>query len=325
MKATARAFANVALAKYWGKADVRENLPAVPSLSLTLDPLATTTTVAFDGALKGDEATLNGEIAAGRPLARIVKLLDDVRAEAGVSSFARVETNNSFPTAAGLASSASGFAALACAARVAAGLPHDPRRASITARRASASAARSIYGGFVILPAGHKGERELAAMPLFAADAWDLRVVAAVVAEGEKDVSSTRGMELSAQTSPYYDGWVGQAPITFERVLEGVRARDLELTGSAMEASTFAMHACAMASEPSLVYFRPATLAVYETVRALRKRGTGAWATSDAGPHVKVFCEAADVANVEAALRETPGVLRTILARPGGPATVEAE
>jgi diphosphomevalonate decarboxylase len=323
MKATARAFANVALAKYWGKSDTAQNLPAVPSLSLTLDPLATETTVEFDSALAKDEAILNGHVAEGRPLARIVKLLDDVRAEAGVSLFAHVETNNSFPTAAGLASSASGFAALACAARVAAGLPHDPRLASITARRASASAARSIYGGFAVLPAGHGGERDLAASPLFPADFWDLRVVAAVITEGEKDVSSTRGMELSAQTSPYYDGWVGQAPIYFERVLEGVRARDLELAGSAMEASTFAMHACAMASEPPLIYFRGATLSAYETVRALRKRGTGAWATSDAGPHVKVFCEAADVASVEAALRETPGVLRTIVCIPGGPATVE--
>jgi hypothetical protein len=131
--ARAVAHANIALAKYWGKSNVEENLTAVPSLSLTLAPLRTVTRVELDSALSADRATLDGEALSGRPLARVVELLDRVRARAGSSSFARVESHNEVPTAAGLASSASGFAALALAALAAAG-----RRLARSSERAGA-------------------------------------------------------------------------------------------------------------------------------------------------------------------------------------------
>lgn len=324
MKATARAFANIALAKYWGKADSDLNLPAMPSLSLTVTELFTTTTVAFDDGLSSDDVVVSDAAQSGRTRERVVKLLDRVRNEAGVDLFARVASQNTFPVASGLASSASGFAALAVAARVAAGLPHDAVLASRLARTASVSAARSVYGGFVTLDRGAPGDADLAATPVFDADYWDLRVVVALVGDAQKETSSTDGMERTRMTSPFYDAWALTAPRFYGEVLAGVRARDLERVGTAMEASTFAMHACAMASAPPVVYWKPPTLAIYDAVRALRARGTCAWATSDAGPHVKVFCEARDEGSVTQSLRAVDGVTRVLVAKPGGPATLEA-
>jgi diphosphomevalonate decarboxylase len=147
--ATARACANIALVKYWGKRDPARNLPAAGSLSLTLDALTTVTTVRFDDALPADRMLLGGDAAPPAAMARASAFLDLVRAQAGVTARASIETVNHFPTASGLASSASGFAALALAATRAAGLDLDGAALSRLARQGSGSAARSIYGGFV--------------------------------------------------------------------------------------------------------------------------------------------------------------------------------
>jgi diphosphomevalonate decarboxylase len=318
MQKTARARANIALAKYWGKSDVALNLPAVPSLSLTLEPLTTTTTVTFTADLRTDSLLINGKITTGDALARASKLLARVRERAGVPLFAHVESKNEFPTASGLASSASGFAALACAASAAAGLPFSPRELSMLARASSASAARSIYPGFVALPAGKEGDSSLQAEMLFDENHWDVCMIVAVNAEGAKAIGSTSGMERSRTTSPYYNAWLAAAPSYFNEVLAGVAARDLARVGTAMEESTFAMHACAMASSPSVSYLQPATLSALETVRRLRKtESLGVYATMDAGPHVKALCLQRDADRVERGLRETPGVLRTLRAVPG--------
>lgn len=314
----ARARANIALAKYWGKSDKALNLPAVPSLSMTLDPLLTETRVSLRGDLAQDELLLNGAPALGGELTRATELLDRVRAEAGIKTRARVESKNHFPTASGLASSASGFAALAAAARQAAGLPFDAAKTSALARRSSASAARSVFGGFVELPAGKPGDDALAATQLAAEAHWPLRIVVAVTAEGRKDVGSTDGMTHTKVTSPYYEPWVQAAPALADQVRAGILARDLARVGRAMEQSTLAMHACALAADPGLLYFRPATLAAFACVRELRQDGKAeVYATMDAGPHVKALCHVSQMGIVSAALLATPGVLRVIHAEPG--------
>ena len=141
--ATASARANIALAKYWGKADVQLNLPAVPSVSITLAPLTTRTTVSFVDGLDADRFLLGGAPAEPKETARVTKLLDRVRALSGLALRAEVTSANEFPTASGLASSASGFAALAAAARAAAGLPFDRDAISALARASSVSSCRS--------------------------------------------------------------------------------------------------------------------------------------------------------------------------------------
>ncbi len=325
LRATARACANIALAKYWGKADVERNVPAVPSISLTLDGLVTETCVYFSESLDQDELILGGAPAPDPALRRASQMLERVRRIARLRAFARVESRNGFPTASGLASSASGFAALAAASCAAAGLTLELRKLSALARWSSASAARSIYGGFVELPRGRAGDDRVAAKPLFDRDYWDVRIVVAVATESPKAVGSTDGMEHSRKTSPFYDSWVASAPKIAARVRAGLRERDLELLGPAMEQSTLAFHACAMASAPATLYFAPVTLAVFERVRALRAGGTSVYATMDAGPHVKALCLAKDAPDVALALGAVPGVLRTIVAAPGPGVTVDLE
>lgn len=322
--ARARARANIALAKYWGKSDDASNLPAVPSVSITLDPLVTETTVVFDEALSADAFSLDGAPADAGELARVIAMLDEVRARAGLGARARVESVNHFPTAAGLASSASGFAALAAAASTAAGL-HEPLEVlSARARRASASAARSIWGGFVELPAGEPGDDALSARPLAGPDHWDLRVVVAVTAVGRKAVGSRRGMNHTRYTSVYWDAWLRESRPLADGIIDAIMTRDLERLVPLVEQSFFAMHAVAMTASPSILYWQPASVAALHTLRQLRQDGLLVCPTMDAGPHVKALCRAADCAVVQQALAETEGVLRTLVASPGPGVEVEA-
>jgi diphosphomevalonate decarboxylase len=316
-EASARACANIALAKYWGKADVKRNVPAVPSISLTLDQLVTETRVRFDASLPSDVVRLDGRRASAAEAERVVTMLDRVRRESRVRSNAHVSSHNHFPTAAGLASSASGFAALAAAASAAAGLRFNARRLSALARGSSASAARSVYGGFVELPAGSRGDAELAARPIAPSEHWNVRLVVALTETGKKKVGSTEGMERSRKTSPYYQAWLDQAPRWARKIKRAIKDRDLDVLGAAMEQSTLAFHCCAITSDPPILYWAPATLTALATVRGLRERGLSAWATMDAGPHVKVLCGIGDATRVRQALDRTPGVTRTWVAKPG--------
>lgn len=315
---TARAVAhpNIALAKYWGKKAAPGNVPAVPSLSVTLAGMCTTTEVSFDDALASDAFTLNGAPAAAAPLARTTELLDRVRALAGIRTRARVHSANDFPTASGLASSASGFAALALAATRAAGLDLAPSQVARVARQSSASAARSLFGGFAELDT--EGETRAVAP----AAQLDLHVLVCVTSELEKAVASTSGMLETAKKSPYYASWLDAAPRIFADVKAALLARDFERLGEATEASAFAMHASAMAA--GIVYFNAGTLAALEAVRELRKGGALAYATMDAGPHVKVLVLGGDRERVLERMQKVEGVLRVLETRPGNAASVEA-
>ena len=311
-RAIAIAHSNIALAKYWGKADVAGNYPAVPSLSLTLDALATITRVEFDPELTADSALLDGEALSGRPLERITTLLGKVRELAGIQFFAKVESRNDFPTAAGLASSASGFAALALAATRAAGLKLPTDRVSSLARAASASAARSLYGGWAALRTASAGAERVAPPEHF-----PVAMLVAVTAKGPKAIGSTEGMQHTSLTSPYYATWVAHAPALFEQVRQAVLARDLAALGAAAEQSALMMHASMLAASPAVIYFSPTTLAVVAKVRELRTRGLQAFYTMDAGPHVKVLTGEESAGEVASALAEVTGVQRVISCRPG--------
>ena len=329
--ATAVAGTNIALVKYWGKRDEVLNLPATGSLSLTLDRLGTRTRVAFDGGDGAhDRVTLDGAKASEKVAARVTTFLDRVRARAGIAARATVVTDNSVPTASGLASSASGFAALALAATGAAGLTLAPTELSVLARLGSGSAARSIFGGFVEMARGARADgSDAAAHPLDAGagwDAnagWDVRLVIAITAAGEKALGSTAAMRRTAETSPYYQAWVGGVDGDLAAARAAIARRDLAALGAVAERSAMRMHASAMAADPPILYWNPATIAAISRVRALRAEGASAFFTIDAGPHVKVLCDAREAEAVAAALAETPGVLRTLIAAPGSGARLE--
>lgn len=328
MTSRARAIAhpNIALAKYWGKRPWGHNLPAVPSLSITLAGMSTTTDVVLEG--DADRLRLDGEDVDGRPVARVSQLLDLLWEEAagsGPRPRARVESANDFPTAAGLASSASAFAALAVAGNAALATGLSQEHLSCIARRVSASAGRSLFGGYVELLAGEEGQTRLPAREVAPADHWDLRLVVAVTTEDKKEVGSTEGMNHTAETSPLYPAWIDDAPAIFARVREAVLGRELEALGAAAEHSALTMHATAMAADPGLLYWNDVTLRVMKAVRAARREGLPAWFTIDAGPHVKVITSAERAADVAQLVQEVPGVHRAIDARVGGPARVVEE
>ena len=324
--AVALAHPNIALSKYWGKREGAGNFPAVPSLSVTLADMSTRTRVSFDEALARDRLVLDGTDTEGEPLSRVRALLDRVRAASDETRFAEVRSRNDFPTASGLASSASGFAALALAATRAAGLDWDAARVSDLARRSSASAARSLFGGYVELDAGPVAPREsdiLSARALAPVDHLDLTVLVCITTEAAKLVGSTSGMIHTASHGPYHAAWLGEAPRLHAELRSAVLARDFAKVGELSEASALAMHASAIAA--GVVYWNAATLALLASVRGLRARGVAAYATVDAGPHVKVLVRRQDVSAAESELSAVPGVLRVLRALPGGAARLADE
>jgi len=310
--AVASAHSNIALIKYWGKSDSARNLPAVPSLSLTLDGMTTTTRVEFDAELAADHVELDGAVTAGREQARVVALLDRVRAIRAFDSRARVTSQNDFPTAAGLASSASGFAALALAAASAAGLSLSLEAVSGLARQSSASAARSLFGGFASLPADSECAHQVAPE-----GHWDLRLLVAVTEEGRKPLGSTEAMEVTKQSSPYYAAWVTHAPLLFQEAERAVRERQFDTLGASMEQSTLMMHASMWATRPAILFLTEGTLAVMHRVRTLRSQGLPCYFTIDAGPHVKVLAEAKHAEAIQRELALMSQVKRVIPCAPG--------
>ena len=311
-RASARAGANFALIKYWGKRDTALNLPDVGSISLTLEALSTETTVSFDPALAADELVLDGRPSPER-LPRIAAFLDLLRDRAGVRAYARVETANNFPTAAGLASSASGFAALTVAADAALGTGWDARTLSELARIGSGSAARSIFGGFVEMHRGERGDgRDSVAEPLADGQHWPLQVAVAISTRAEKAVGSTEGMQRTADTSPFYAAWVEHQPADLAEARQAIEHKDFERLAAVSEGSALAMHGLAMSARPGLLYFNATTMECLHRVRALRADGVPVFFTVDAGPQVKAICEPVALPTVRDALAEVPGVIDVV-------------
>lgn len=323
LSATAVAHPNIALVKYWGKADAILNVPAVPSVSITLDALRTETRVRFDASLPADSLCMNGEeLASESPQARrIAACLDALRMLAEVPLRARVETRNDFPTGAGLASSASGFAALVVGAAAALKLKLSDADASRIARAASASAARSLFGGFAELPAGATGD-DVAASGIAPATHWPLEVAVAICAEGPKAVGSTRGMLDSAASSPFYRAWVEAAAADAATAGTAIRERDFDKLASVSEASCLKMHAVMQTTTPALLYWNAATMATLQRIRDLQAAGIEVFFTMDAGPQVKAICAPGSGRAVAAALARVPGVSRVLNSGLGGPAHV---
>jgi diphosphomevalonate decarboxylase len=320
---TAVAHPNIALVKYWGKRERVLNLPTAGSFSLTLGPVRTRTSVEWGQA--EDDFVLNGEAHKGLAGKKISRFLDLVRERSSGLGGARVLSDNDFPTAAGLASSASGFAALALAATEAAGLRMSPAELSVLARRGSGSAARSVFGGFVRMHAGTRADgSDALAEQVASAAHWPLTMLLCVTAEGKKAVSSTVGMNTTQETSPFFGAWVETVEPAVESAVAAVQARDFERLAQVAEASALQMHASAMASVPGVLYWNGATVAMIHEVRRWRAAGIPVFFTIDAGPHVKVCVPQEYTDRVANLAGEVPGVLRVLRTQAaGGPRVVD--
>lgn len=315
--ATACAHPNIALVKYWGKRDIRLNLPAVPSLSVTLDRYRTQTTVTRG--VDRDRVVIDGVEASGRPKERVLRLLDLLDPGRPPCD---VDSNSNFPVAAGLASSSSAFAALVLAASAAAGQEHTREQLSVLARRGSGSACRSLWGGFVSWQLGQRHDgSDSHGEPVAPADHWDLRVVVAVVSDAKKAIGSTDGMIRTQETSPLFPAFVAEAPGRVERARQALLDRDLAALGEEMERSTWEMHATMLSAWPTVRYARPGTMACLDAIADLRSQGLPAYCTMDAGPNVKVLCAADDSELVAEVLRGHARAVEVLAV--GGDPTVE--
>jgi diphosphomevalonate decarboxylase len=317
---TARANPNIAFVKYWGNRDDALRLPANGSISMNLGGFETRTTVRFEEGLQADEAKINGKIAGDKARVRISKMLDEVRALAGVQFFAKVESQNNFPTSAGMASSASAFAALAMASTRAAGIQLDEAALSRLARRSSGSACRSIPGGFVEWASG-TGDRNSYAISIAPPEYWDLADCISIISREQKSTGSTEGHAL-AGSSPLQAARVGDAPRRLDFCRHAILTRDFAALADIVESDSNLMHAVMMTSHPPLFYWQPSTLLVMQTVREARAKGMPVCYTVDAGPNVHVICTGPGRGETTKMLGSIPGVREVRLAHVGGAAKI---
>lgn len=323
---TATSAPNIALVKYWGKRDDLLKLSINDSLSITLDSavLASRTHLVLSDRLKADTVFFGGKRVADPKIAEWLML---VRRRLGKSHPAvrrkvLVITSNNFPTSAGIASSASGFAALARAMAGALGI-EDRREISILARLGSGSASRSIYGGFVRWKAGKRKDGEDSyAVPVKDEKHWpQIRDVIAIVDAGQKKVSSKDGMERTMATSELIGARFAGAERRVRRLAADVGKRDFAGLAEATMRDSNSMHATMLDTWPPVMYLNDASRRIMEAVHEMNgegRRGAKAAYTFDAGPNAHIITRAADVGRVKRMLSGIEGV-KEVIVSPSGP------
>ena len=328
MKVTAKANANIALTKYWGKKDAALKTPWNSSTSVTLEGLETTTTVEFDKKYKKDEFVLDGKEFGPETdeFKEVKEQLDIIRGKAKIKDFAKVVSRNDFPTAAGFASSASGLAALTFAASKAAGLNLSVKELSIISRMGSGSASRSLIDGFAIW---HKGSAsdglDSFAEQIAPISHWpEFRILGCVTSKKAKKVKSRAGMAQSVKNSPIFETWYTTAEKDAQKMVELVKWKKFEELGQLAQKNCILMHACAMTTTPAIIYWTDGTMQVIHRVMELQDEGMKAYFTIDGGPQVKVICLEKDVPKLKEELSKLDLVQEIIECKPGlGPRVVK--
>jgi diphosphomevalonate decarboxylase len=323
MKSSAIAHSNIALIKYWGRSldyDRCLNIPSNDSVSMTKYGLSqdthlqTHTTIDFSDTYEKDTAFLQGEILVGREMDRVLEVVNPLRELANIDYKFKMMSRNDFPTRAGLASSASGFAALEIAAANALGLDFSKEEISTYARLGSGSAARSIHGGFVYWNRGDSHETSFAEQ-ICGPDECDMNAVIAIVNEGKKDVPSEVGHE-SAYSSPFNDVRIGKSQEQAKGIKKAILDDDFSKVGSLAEENCKYMHTVMMTSTPPLFYWHPDTLRLIKSIHRIREEGLECYFTIDAGPNVHCLCRREDAYELQKILENIGCINKTILARP---------
>src|SRR5699024_9622109 len=189
-----------------------------------------------------------------------------------------ISSKNDVPTAAGFASSASGFAALAAAASKAIGLEVSEEELSRITRRGSGSACRSIYGGFAEWKMGEKDDgSDSYALPIAPKDHWDLRIAAVILTDKEKSVSSREGMKRTVDTSAFFEAWVESNPADLQAIKEGIQARDFKKVGEIAESNCLKMHATTLGAKPPFTYWTDASMKIMQEIQGMRNEGIPAY------------------------------------------------
>ena len=316
--ASAAAHPNIAFIKYWGNRDNALRLPSNGSVSMNLASLYTRTTVTFHGDLKSDVLWVNGEKSSPAAEIRTAAFMDEVRRLVPGIGYAEIISENSFPTGAGMASSASAYAALAMAASAAAGLNLKENECSRLARMGSGSASRSIPDGFCEWLAGC-GDEDSYAVSIAPSAHWDLRDLIAVVSGEHKKVGSSAGHGM-ADTSPFQAERVRTAPGRVKNCREAILNQNFDALAEVSERDMIMMHAVMMTQDPPLFYWEPVSLRLIKLVREWREEGLSCFATLDAGPNVHVICTPESTAELRGRMEKIEGVREVLESGPGGKA-----
>lgn len=332
---TALAPSNIAFMKYWGKRDPSLQWPANDSLSMTLSSSYTVTTARrHDGNADvfqfANGPTINSAM---HPHHKIFRHLNFLRDQLGTTGYLSITSENTFPTGCGIASSASGFAALTLASTAAftghsdwneLAMKNAPREAlAHWSRQGSGSAGRSLLGGFVRWDAGASPKEQRIYAP-FSADHWRLSDVIVILSSEEKAVSSSEA-HLAAWGSPLFAPRLAGVASKMKRVMTAIEQKNLENLGIEIESEALDMHAVAMTGNPQAHYFTSDTVRFLTWVREERARGTlPAYFTVDAGPNVHLICETKDVDQVTRRLQKEWPRVKTIVDRVGsGPKIIQ--
>jgi diphosphomevalonate decarboxylase len=284
MKSTAIANSNIAFVKYWGKKDYELNLPMNPSISMTLDKnLSTITTVDFSKEYKEDIFFLNDKKQSGEKLERVSWFLDLIRAKAHSRLKAKVYSINTFPTGSGIASSASGFAALAAASTKALELNLSKKELSSLARQGSGSASRSIFGGFVFWD--NESSKQI-----YDENYWpELRDMIIIVENKEKKISSRQGMKLTSETSKLYSKRIKNIKTTIEKVKKALLEKNFESLMNLVMQDSDNMHECIHDTTPKLEYLNKKSYEIIKIINLLNKKKIIAGYSFDAGPNAHII------------------------------------
>jgi diphosphomevalonate decarboxylase len=317
---TAKAHPNIAFIKYWGNQNNTLRIPSNGSISMNLASLSTVTTISISNKSDQDSLEINGTQQTGPSLIRVQQYLGHIRKIYSKQTFLSVQSSNDFPMAAGIASSASAFAALAMAAVEFFNLDISEKEISALARLGSGSACRSIPSGFTEWKPGARHEDSYA-ISIAKHDHWDLWDCIAVVQNEPKDITSTHGHRL-ANTSPLQNARLKDAARRLEICRNALKNRDFETFAEIIEIDSNMMHAIMMTSNPSIMYWQPTSLKIIHEIRSLRKKGTAAAFTLDAGANVHVICEGDAIQKTETLLRDISGVKNIIKSSVGSGAEI---
>ncbi|KAF3434482.1 hypothetical protein FNV43_RR25585 [Rhamnella rubrinervis] len=318
---TAQTPTNIAVIKYWGKRDETLILPVNDSISVTLDPehLCTTTTVAVSPSFDRDRMWLNGKeisLSGGR----YQNCLKEIRSRGGnvedekkgikiakedwQKLHLHIASYNNFPTAAGLASSAAGFACLVFSLAKLMNVNEDQSKLSAIARQGSGSACRSLYGGFVkwIMGKDEKGSDSLA-VQLADEKHWDdLVIVIAVVSSQQKETSSTTGMRDTVETSLLLQHRAKEVvPKRILQMEEAIKNRDFASFAQLTCADSNQFHAVCLDTSPPIFYMNATSHRIISLVEK--------WNRSEGTPQVAYTFDAGPNAVMIARNRKTAGLL----------------
>ena len=293
-----RANTNIALIKYWGKKDDALKIPYNSSLSMTLDKFYTETMVEYDPTLTSDRLYINDKKIEGQALQRVQDFMHVVRERYDIKHYAKITSYNHVPSSAGLASSASAFAALAKASTLHLNL--SDKEVSQLARLGSGSASRSIYEGFSKWNRGTNHETSYAE-PIEMEPWDDIRMLVCMVNDKEKPYLSSEAMKETVDNSVYYPSWVKQSEKDFYKAEAYIKNHDLEKLGPLIQENALRMHASLLAINKW--YFEPDTIRIMNTIRDLQKN-IPVYFTMDAGPNVKLLTTKEYVSEIKEVLKD---------------------